>query len=286
VPQPADGVTYAPKIDKAEARLDFGQDAAQVERQVRAFNPAPGAFFEFTGERVRVLEATIVRRHPGEGRDPEPQAMALETLGPGFRRDDGMVLDGALTIACAEDAIRPVLVQRAGRGVMTPRNYYEAFQSLKARSFDSICTDDRVDGRPFMGWQRQDHGPSVQQAIEQAAFAVTGESATAHAAGRTDAGVHALAMRAHVEIVRTITPFRLMEALNARLRPHPVAVLACEAVADDWHARFSCIGAALRISHRQPPRAADLGAGLAWRLAPGSMPGRCTKRRTRAGRAA
>ena len=124
------------------------------------------------------------------------------------------------------------------------------------------------DGRPFMGWQRQDHGPSVQQAIEQAAFAVTGETVTAHAAGRTDAGVHALAMRAHIEVVRGITPFRLMEALNAHLRPAPVAVLACEAAPDDWHARFSCIGRhyEYRIVNRRAPLTWE--AGLAWRLAP------------------
>jgi tRNA pseudouridine38-40 synthase len=72
------------------------------------------------------------------------------------------------------------------------------------------------DGRPFMGWQRQDHGPSVQQAIEDAAFAVTGEKASVHAAGRTDAGVHGLGMRAHVDMAKPITAFRLMEALNAR----------------------------------------------------------------------
>src|SRR5205085_4066346 len=66
------------------------------------------------------------------------------------------------------------------------------------------------DGRPFMGWQRQDHGPSVQQALETAIGKMTGETATVHAAGRTDAGVHALAMRAHVELARQLTPFRLM----------------------------------------------------------------------------
>lgn len=123
------------------------------------------------------------------------------------------------------------------------------------------------DGRPFMGWQRQEHGPSVQGAIEMAARAVTGETVTAHAAGRTDAGVHALAMRAHVEIARKITPFRLMEALNARLRPAPVAVLGCEAVADDWHARFSCIGRhyEYRIVNRRAPLTWE--AGLAWRVA-------------------
>lgn len=120
------------------------------------------------------------------------------------------------------------------------------------------------DGGPFMGLQRQDHGPSVQQAIEEAVLAVTGETATLHAAGRTDAGVHALAMRAHVDVAKTIGPFRLMEALNARLRPAPVAVLACEVVSDDWHARFSCIGRSYlyRVANRRAPL--TLGRGKAW----------------------
>ena len=123
------------------------------------------------------------------------------------------------------------------------------------------------DGRPFMGWQRQDHGPSVQQALEEAAHGVTGETVTAHAAGRTDAGVHALAMRAHIEIERTIAPFRLMEALNAHLRPNPIAVLACAAVPDDWHARFSCLGRhyEYRIVNRRAPLTWE--DGLAWRVA-------------------
>jgi tRNA pseudouridine38-40 synthase len=95
------------------------------------------------------------------------------------------------------------------------------------------------DGRPFMGWQRQAHGPSVQQALEEAVFAVTGEVTGVYAAGRTDAGVHATAMRAHVDVAKPFAPFRLADALNARVRPAPVAVLACEEVADDWHARFS-----------------------------------------------
>lgn len=122
------------------------------------------------------------------------------------------------------------------------------------------------DGRPFMGWQRQDHGPSVQESIERAVREMTGEIATVHAAGRTDAGVHALAMRAHVEIAKPLTPFRLMEGLNALLRPDPVAVLACEAVPDDWHARFSCKGRAYeyRIVNRRAPLTVE--AGLAWRV--------------------
>ncbi|MBC9031470.1 tRNA pseudouridine(38-40) synthase TruA [Sphingomonas sp. JC676] len=122
------------------------------------------------------------------------------------------------------------------------------------------------DGRPFMGWQRQDHGPSVQQAIEEAALAVTGETVAVHAAGRTDAGVHALGMRAHLDIERRITPFRLMEALNALLRPAPVAVLDCVEVADDWHARFSCFSRhyEYRIVTRRAPLTWE--KGLAWRV--------------------
>jgi tRNA pseudouridine38-40 synthase len=122
------------------------------------------------------------------------------------------------------------------------------------------------DGRPFMGWQRQAHGPSVQQVLEEAVAAVTGEAAQVQAAGRTDAGVHATAMRAHVDVAKAITPFRLMEAVNARARPHPVAVLACEVVADDWHARFSCVARHYRyriVNRRQP---LTWEAGLVWRV--------------------
>lgn len=117
-----------------------------------------------------------------------------------------------------------------------------------------------------MGWQRQAHGPSVQQALEDAIRAVTGEQAVVHAAGRTDAGVHGLAMRAHADIVKAITPFRLMEAMNARLRPSPVAILDCEVVPDDWHARFSCTGRAYvyRIVNRRAPLTVE--SGLAWRV--------------------
>ncbi len=111
------------------------------------------------------------------------------------------------------------------------------------------------DGTPFMGLQRQAHDPTVQQAVEEAVFAVTGEPATLHAAGRTDAGVHAIAMTAHVDVAKKITPFRLMEALNALLRPNPVAVIACEEKPDDWHARFSCTGRRYlyRIANRRAP---------------------------------
>nr|WP_247713708.1 tRNA pseudouridine(38-40) synthase TruA [Qipengyuania sphaerica] len=111
------------------------------------------------------------------------------------------------------------------------------------------------DGTPFFGLQRQDNGPSVQQSLEEAAFRVTGEEVRLHSAGRTDTGVHALAMRSHMDIEKDIEPFRLMEALNAQVRPDPIAVTHCEVVPDDWHARFSCTGRSYvyRIANRRAP---------------------------------
>jgi methionyl-tRNA formyltransferase len=98
VPQPDDGVTYASKIDKAEARIDWSHPAADIERQVRAFAPAPGAWFEANGERIKLLEAEV-------NADPS---------GP-----PGEVLDDQFTIACSNGSIRPLKVQRAGRGAMS-----------------------------------------------------------------------------------------------------------------------------------------------------------------------
>ncbi|MEQ1550274.1 methionyl-tRNA formyltransferase [Sphingorhabdus sp.] len=96
IAQPEGGVTYARKIDKSEARLDFSQSADALERQIRAFNPVPGAFIEFEGKRYRILAADIV-----------------EAGGV-----NGTVVDDQLTIACATGAIRPNLIQRAGKPVM------------------------------------------------------------------------------------------------------------------------------------------------------------------------
>jgi tRNA pseudouridine38-40 synthase len=111
------------------------------------------------------------------------------------------------------------------------------------------------DGTPFFGLQRQSHGPSVQQSVEDALQRITGETVVMHSAGRTDAGVHALAMRSHVDIAKPFDPFRLMSAINAQLRPDPVAVTHCEVVPDDWHARFSCTARRYlyRIANRRAP---------------------------------
>ena len=122
------------------------------------------------------------------------------------------------------------------------------------------------DGSRYMGWQRQDHGPSIQAAIETAMAEIVRHPVAVHAAGRTDAGVHAYAMTAHVDVERAITPQRLMEGANAKLRPQPIALLSCEEAEEDFHARFSCTGRRYlyRIANRRAPLALD--QGRAWRV--------------------
>ncbi len=126
VTQPEDGVTYASKIDKAETRLNFSASAEAVERQVRAFNPTPGAWFEFEGERYRILAATLsplpfsggdggggcqpLRNTDNPHPNPSPEGEGLNKAGE--------VLDDCLLIACATGAIRPTVIQRAGKPAM------------------------------------------------------------------------------------------------------------------------------------------------------------------------
>jgi methionyl-tRNA formyltransferase len=105
VPQPEEGVTYAAKIEKPEAKLDFDRSAVDVERQVRAFNPMPGAFIDYEGERIKIYETTI----------------------SGASGPPGTVLDDRLAIACAEGSIVPTLVQRSGRAAMTPQELLRGF---------------------------------------------------------------------------------------------------------------------------------------------------------------
>ena len=121
-------------------------------------------------------------------------------------------------------------------------------------------------GTPFAGWQRQPGLPSVQGALEAALLRLDPGPHDVAAAGRTDAGVHAWGQVAHCDLRRDWDPFRLSEAINHHLRPHPVAVTACAAVAPDWHARFSALerGYLYRILLRRAPL--TLSAGQAWRV--------------------
>jgi tRNA pseudouridine38-40 synthase len=123
------------------------------------------------------------------------------------------------------------------------------------------------DGRPFVGWQIQDNGPSVQGVLSEAVRAFSGEKVGIQGAGRTDAGVHALGQVAHVDLGRNWEAERVRDALNAHLRPHPVAVISAEKVSDDFDARFSAIKR--HYLYRIINRRADLTfeRGRAWRIA-------------------
>jgi len=97
------------------------------------------------------------------------------------------------------------------------------------------------DGTDFVGWQRQENGPSVQAAIENAVRAYCQVEALVQGAGRTDSGVHALAQVAHVDLPRSDSPLVVANALNAHLRPQPVSIVKAESVDDNFHARFSAL---------------------------------------------
>ncbi|MBP2313434.1 tRNA pseudouridine(38-40) synthase TruA [Azospirillum soli] len=122
------------------------------------------------------------------------------------------------------------------------------------------------DGRPFVGWQRQDNGPSVQQTLEEAVQRLSGETVRVHASGRTDAGVHALGQVCHVDLEKPFTGLKLRDALNFHLKPAPVAVLLAEEVPEDFHARLTSIGRSYvyRIVNRRAPLALDVGR--AWHV--------------------
>lgn len=122
------------------------------------------------------------------------------------------------------------------------------------------------DGRPFAGWQRQADQPSVQAAVEAALGRLESDVPSIAAAGRTDAGVHALGQVAHCDMRREWDPFRLSEALNHHLKSDPVAITGCVAVAEDWHARFSAVERRYRyrIVQRRAPLVHD--RGQAWRV--------------------
>jgi len=113
-PQSEAGITYAKKIEKSEARIDFGLGAQQVDRQIRAFSPTPGAYFELNGERIKILEARILSA-PTDG------------LPIHFPTEPGNVIDDQLAIGCGDGAIRPLTVQRAGRPAMDTLSFLRGF---------------------------------------------------------------------------------------------------------------------------------------------------------------
>ncbi len=123
------------------------------------------------------------------------------------------------------------------------------------------------DGAAYSGWQRQDNGPSIQNALEEAATALDGAPVLVIGAGRTDAGVHATGQVAHIDLVKTIRAEKVRDALNAHLRPHPIAVLEAIDASPDFHARFDATARSYlyRIINRRADLALD--RKRAWRLA-------------------
>jgi tRNA pseudouridine38-40 synthase len=123
------------------------------------------------------------------------------------------------------------------------------------------------DGAPFTGWQRQDNGPSVQGALEDAIEKLSAMRVTVTGAGRTDAGVHARGQVAHFDLEKEYDDETVRDALNAHLRPHPIAILQASRVAADFHARFSATGRHYQyriLSRRSPP---TLDRGHVWHVA-------------------
>ncbi len=122
------------------------------------------------------------------------------------------------------------------------------------------------DGQPYVGWQRQDNGPSIQGEIETALAKLNEPDVLVYGAGRTDAGVHALAQVAHVDLQRDWSDHKLREAINARLRPSPIAIMQVRQVASDVHARFSALGRhyLYRIINRRPYLTIE--QGRAWHV--------------------
>lgn len=123
------------------------------------------------------------------------------------------------------------------------------------------------DGAPFCGWQVQDNGPSIQAALVEAVTAFAGERVSVNGAGRTDAGVHALGQVAHIDLAKDWDPEIVRDALNAHLRPQPIAVLAVQRAADDFDARFSAVKR--HYHYRILNRRADLALekSRVWRIA-------------------
>ncbi len=121
------------------------------------------------------------------------------------------------------------------------------------------------DGGPFAGWQRQDNAPSVQASLEHAVEALTGAKSLVYGAGRTDAGVHALGQVAHVDFAKPLSADAVRDGLNHHLRPDPIAVLAAEEAASDFHARFGAIRRAYRYLIRDRRAPLTLERGHVWR---------------------
>jgi methionyl-tRNA formyltransferase len=123
--QPEAGVTYAKKITKEEYRINWNAPAESVRNHILGLSPSPGAYFVYNGENIKILDAIVLNRHSGEGRNPEQTKLDTD-----FRRYDappGTLLDDHLTIACGTGALLPLMVQRPGKKAMKPDEMLKGF---------------------------------------------------------------------------------------------------------------------------------------------------------------
>ncbi len=260
-PQAEQGVLYAKKIDKAEARVDFSRPAADLHNLIRGLSPFPGAFFEMDfGKGFRARENPALSRLRRARENPAKFSTRRRSL-PAARA--------------------PCVCSRCkgpGAARSRARNSCAARGSPPARSLPRLKLPQQMpryklvieyDGTAYVGWQRQANGLSVQEVIESALARLDPEPGGLRGAGRTDAGVHASAQVGHVDLSREWRPDKLREALNAQMRPEKVAILLAEAAPDDFDARFSAKARhyLYRIVNRRAPLTYRFRPGLAGQAA-------------------
>ena len=252
-PQPEAGVTYARKIGKDETRIDWARPWREVHDHIRGLSPFPGAWFEIAGEGTRIK---VLRTTKGEGAGAP-----------------GTVLDDRLC-RCLRGwrGAHPRIAARRspgheGRRIPARQRRCSGGAARLIPAMPRYKLTIEYDGRPFVGWQIQDNGPSVQGVLAAAVEAFCGEKVSVHGAGRTDAGVHALGQVGHLDLAKAWEDDTVRDALNAHLRPHPVAILAAERAPDGFDARFSATKR--HYLYRIINRRADLTfqRGCAWRIA-------------------
>ncbi len=273
-PQPAAGATYAPKIDKNETRIDWSRPWQQVHDHCRGLSPFPGAWCEFPGAgRVKVLRTTKGDGNgkPGRGaRRPADDRVRRGRRAAGRTAARRRQADGVGKNFCAGCRSRPVACWPDA-----PDGVRRRWRPCRATSSPSNMTARRSSAGRCRTTARRCRACSTD-----AVAAFTGERAAVHGAGRTDAGVHALGQVAHVDLAKDWDADTVRDALNAHLRPHPVAVLEAERVADTFEARFSAIKRhyLYRIVNRRADLALDLNR--AWRMPRPLDSTRCTPPRS------
>ena len=244
VPQPADGATYAPRLTRADGRIDWTLPPRGSSGRRGAFDPWPGAFSTFGQEVLKVLEAVVVE---GAGR----------TRSSAGRSADGRLRHGS--VAHPEATTGRSRPDGCGR---VPARLRIAGGQPAGRVTTAYALLIEYDGRGFVGWQFQDNGRSIQQVVEEAAAHLAGGASVACAvAGRTDAGVHAEGQVAMIALPGVLPPDRVRDALNFYMKPHAVVVREAALAPEGWHPALQGFEAALPLRHPQSPRTAGAGNG-------------------------